>query len=96
MSDFQTNCAGPAFCPVCVQVVTAELMDTIPCCPTCQCEVIPYGDWTVHETGEISDWDLIEWKLPDGRTVSLPEADRYLCPSCLEETMTFSVLGHMD
>jgi hypothetical protein len=97
MSDFETSCSAPAFCIVCERVVTVELMDKPPRCPDCDWEVILYDDKAVHETGESSGRSpLIEWNLPDGRTFSLSGADRYLCPSCIEATMTFEILGFID
>ena len=97
MSDFGRGCRGPALCTMCAGVVTAELTDEDPLCPQCGGEVIPYDRLADTETGVSSDrYPTFDWNLRDGWSFRLSGADRYLCPRCCEEMMTFKVLICFD
>ena len=96
-SDFDSHCAAPALCVMCPSVVTVDLLDTPPVCPECQWEAIPYDSRAIQDLDNaLGKYPLAEWRLPDGRSFTLPGGARYVCPHCTEATMTFEVVILFD
>jgi hypothetical protein len=96
--DFDGHCAAPALCVMCASVVTVELLDTPPLCPDCQYEAIPYDSQAVQDLDNAlgKRYPLASWRLPDGKSFTLPGCARYVCPHCTVATMTFEVVILFD
>lgn len=89
MMTFNTRCSVPALCPQCGEVVTAELADLSPACPTCRGGVDVYST-----TGDIGEAPAETWNF-GGNPVSVP-LDGQTCPRCHEESLVFVPEGAFD
>ena len=93
MTSFMDQCAAPALCENCNEVVTIDLMDPDGArCPACGGQTDRYDDPKLRGEawrGDQSPMGDLDWRLPDGRSFRLQEGIPYHCPLCREVTMTF-------